>query len=71
MATPYERNWTAHLVIASDHAGLRPYFRELETEMLRVLARVDDPREVREYIRALKWASLMWMNKYVGFPTDK
>lgn len=45
-----ERNWTAHVVISSDHAGLRPYFKLLEAEMLRVLARVDDPRDVKRYL---------------------
>ena len=71
METGVERTWTAHIVIASSHAGLAPHFRRLEEEILRVLARVDDPREVREYLKALKWASLMWMNERVGFPTDK
>lgn len=60
MATEVERNWTAHLVISSEHAGLKPYFQALENEMRRVLARVDDPREVREYIDMLIWRSREW-----------
>ena len=71
MKTGGDRTWTAHVVIASEHAGLRPHFADLENEMLRVLARLDDPRDVREYLRALKWASLMWGNKQLGLPTDK
>lgn len=60
MATQVERNWTAHLVISSEHAGLKPYFQALENEMRRVLARVDDPREVRDYIDMLFWRSRVW-----------
>lgn len=46
----HARNWTAHIVISSDHAGLRPYFKLLEAEILRVLARIDDPRDVKRYL---------------------
>lgn len=45
-----ERNWTAHVVISSDHAGLRPYFKLLEAEVLRVLARIDDPQDVKRFL---------------------
>lgn len=61
MATEVQRNWTAQIVIASDHAGLRPEFKSLENEMFRVLARVDDPREVMRYLRQLRASSEMWM----------
>ena len=47
MEAGFERNWTANVVIASDHAGLRKYFDGLQAEMYRVLARVDDPRALR------------------------
>lgn len=50
MDTRAERNWTAHVVISSDHAGLRPYFKLLEAEILRVLARTDDPRDVKRFL---------------------
>lgn len=60
MATETERNWTAHLVIASEHAGLNRLFKLLEDEMVHALARIDDPRQVREYIAALRLASLEW-----------
>jgi len=53
MATEVERNWTANIVIASAHAGLKPHFAALEAEILRVLARVDDPKMVRGYLRYL------------------
>lgn len=45
-----ERNWTAQIVISSDHAGLRPYFKLLEAKLLRVLARIDDPRDVKRFL---------------------
>lgn len=60
MKTPVERNWTAQIVIASDHAGLKPYFKALENEILRVLARVDDPRLVRQYLDTITGCSKGW-----------
>jgi hypothetical protein len=61
MATVKERNWTAQVVIASQHAGLRPHFKNMEAEVLRVLARVDDPRDVMEYLSLLRRASEAWL----------
>ena len=60
MATEVERNWTAQIVIASSHAGLKPYCRLLEDEIRRVLARVDDPRVVRAYLKHLRERSQHW-----------
>ena len=54
METGGDRTWTAHIVIASSHAGLAPYFRRLEEELLRVLARIDGPRDVRAYLQAMR-----------------
>jgi hypothetical protein len=53
MATESERTWTAHIVISCEHAGLRPHFQELEYEIRHVLARVDDPRKVEDYVNFL------------------
>ena len=64
MSTPTERNWTAHLVISSEHAGLGPYFKELEFTMYKVLARVDDPRHVRYYLERMRDASRQWLYEY-------
>lgn len=61
MATDIERNWTAHLVLSSEHAGLRPHFKALEDEIYRVLARIDDPREVRHYLQTIREVSRMWL----------
>ena len=61
MATDVERNWTAHLVISSEHAGLSPEFKALEAEMYRVLARVDDPRAVVLYLRYMRGQSEWWL----------
>jgi hypothetical protein len=71
MATQVERNWTAHLVISSEHAGLRPYFKALEDEMYRVLARVNDPREVKMYVEHLKAESAGWLLKYDFYMAQK
>jgi hypothetical protein len=60
MTTRAERNWTAQIVIASDHAGLKPEFRALENEMYKALSRVDEPREVKHYLMAMRRASREW-----------
>lgn len=59
-----ERNWTAQIVIASSHGGLRPHFRRLEEEILRVLARIDDPRDVMRYLTVLRGASKDWLDTF-------
>lgn len=63
MATETERNWTAHLVMSSEHAGLRPYFQKLEDEIRRVLARVDDPRWVKDYLIEMRLQSEAWLRR--------
>jgi hypothetical protein len=65
MSTPTERNWTAHLVISSEHAGLKPCFKQLEDEIYRVLAVVDEPRHVKEYLAAMRLASVDWLGRHV------
>lgn len=64
MATQWHRNWTAQIVIASEHAGLAPLFKALEVEMYRVLARVDDPSDVRGYLKAMVKESGVWFDSY-------
>ena len=64
MSTATERNWTAHLVISCEHAGLRPYFKQLEAELYRVLARVDDPHDVCEYLQGIVGQSKDWFLWY-------
>lgn len=64
MSTTGERNWTAHLVISSEHAGLRPYFKALEDELYRVTARLDEPRRVRDYLHFMRSASRAWWTAY-------
>lgn len=64
MATDVERNWTAHVVLSSEHAGLKPLFKAFENEMYRVLARVNDPNEVRQYLFGLIGQSRDWLTWY-------
>ncbi len=64
METGGDRNWTAQIVIASSHGGLRPHFRGLEEEILHVLARVDDPRDVMRYLAVLRGASKDWFDTF-------
>ena len=65
MATEVDRNWTAHLVISSEHAGLKPLFKRLEAELYRALARIDDPKLVRAYLQSLIDASAAWSSDYM------
>jgi hypothetical protein len=64
MSTPSERNWTAHLVISSEHAGLQPYFKRLEAELYHALARLDEPRRVCDYLHFMRSASRAWWTAY-------
>ena len=64
MAIQWHRNWTASIVVSCEHAGLRPWFKSFEAELYRVLARVDDAREVREYLAYLGGASRDWLIAY-------
>lgn len=64
MKTAVERDWKASLVIACDHAGLKPEFKKLEDEVYRVLARVDDPRWVANYLARLRERSTAWLAAY-------
>ncbi len=57
MGTSGEYRYTAHVVIASDHADLSPVFKAFENEIYRVLARVEDPRDVKLYLESLRRAS--------------
>lgn len=58
------RNWTAQIVIASSHGGLRPHFRSLEEQILHVLARIDDPWDVMRYLAVLRGASKDWLDTF-------
>ena len=64
MENGVERTWTAQIVIASSHAGLAPHFRRLEEEILRVLARVDDPRDVVRYLKVIRESSHDWLDTF-------
>ena len=57
MSPSDERNWTAQIVISFEHMGLKPFGQQLEYELRRVLARVDDPRDVKKYLQFLTAAS--------------
>lgn len=71
MSTPTERNWTAHLVISCEHAGLSPAFKMLENEIRRVLARIDEPRQVMDYLIELRLQSAAWLRTYAALKGEK
>lgn len=52
------------MVISSEHAGLKPRFKDLEDEIYRVLASVDDPHQVSGYIQSLRAKSIEWLRLY-------
>jgi hypothetical protein len=61
MATSGNREWKASIVISSEHVGLRPHFKLLESELYRALARIEDPRKVTDYLRWMIGASANWV----------
>jgi hypothetical protein len=71
MSIPTERNWTAHVVISCEHAGLQPYFKQLEAELYHVLARIDDPRDVKDYLQVLRERSKAWAMAFIDPPRNK
>lgn len=71
MKTGGDRNWTAQIVLSSEHAGLRPYFKALEAEMMHVLARVDEPRWVKDYLIELRLQSRVWLERAQLLGRDK
>lgn len=71
MTTRAERNWTAHLVISSEHAGLQPLFKQLQGELYRVLARCDDPHDVYDYVTMLILRSKVWCAAYEELRDEK
>jgi hypothetical protein len=61
MATPRKNPWKAMIVFSSEHAGLFRPFALLEDDMLGTLAQLDDARQVRDYLTALREASDKWL----------
>ena len=46
--------------MSSDHAGIAAELKKLEREIYRVIAHVDDPRKVRDYLQVLELRSKVW-----------
>lgn len=56
--------WKATVVLSSDHAGIQAELGALETALLETLARIDDPRKVRDFLRAIRVEIRVWCWKY-------
>lgn len=54
MSTKGERNWSAVISIATEHAGLKPHFAQLEDRLYACLSEIDDPRRVRDFLVKLR-----------------
>jgi hypothetical protein len=52
------------VTMTSDHAGMARELQHLETEMRHVLARADDARDTRDYVRWLVNMSKEWLKKH-------
>ena len=46
--------------MSSDHAGIARELKQLEREIYRVVAHVDDPRKLRDYLQLLRSHSEIW-----------
>lgn len=53
MAIRPEPQFTASIVISSEHAGLRPHFKGLEAEIYHALALCPSAREAKHYLRTM------------------
>ena len=53
MSNRVDNRWKAVLGMSSDHAGIDRELRSLQSTLYRVLARTDDARHVRDYLRYL------------------
>jgi hypothetical protein len=71
MATLPEPQFTASIVISSEHAGLRPHFKGLEHEIYRVLARVHGPAAAGAYAMHMIRASRQWHQQYQELSAEK
>jgi len=46
--------------MSSDHAGIAAELKKLEREIYRVVAHLDDPRKLRDYLLELRLDSVSW-----------
>lgn len=46
--------------MSSDHAGIAAELKRLEREIYRVVAHVDDPRKLRDYLQVMELRSKVW-----------
>lgn len=52
--------WKATVVLSSDHAGINRELGLLESELLHVLGRIEDPRKVRDFVDAVRTKAHVW-----------
>jgi hypothetical protein len=64
MATQTRNRFKATVVLSSDHAAIALELQKLERAIYHVLARVDNPRVLRDYLTALRTASCIWLDKH-------
>lgn len=46
--------------MSSDHAGIAAELNKLEREIYRVIAHIDDPRKLRDYLQVMELRSKVW-----------
>lgn len=59
-----ENRWKAILGMSSDHAGIDRELSKFQASMYRTLARVKDPRQVRDWLHFMRSASKGWLDAY-------
>jgi len=67
----YRNDWQAMIVLASDHAGLRPEFQTLEDEIVRTIGGLHDARAVMHYLREIRVASKLWREVHEAREREK
>jgi len=61
MAIAADNRWKAILSMSSAHAGINQELGRFRNELYRALARIDDPRDVRDYLGNLISNSHWWL----------
>lgn len=55
--------WKAVIAMSADHTGINQSLGWLQYELLRSLARIEDPRRVRDFLKHLGIESRAWCDR--------
>ena len=62
MNPKYRNDFQVIIVLGTDHAGLKPEFKQLEDEMVHTVSVLHSPRDVMHWLREVRAASKLWLS---------